>query len=72
MHDFEPATSTSGKAYTLEPERRVPLKDAQAASILKDVRALPCNGKKKLEIWREGGRIRVAELHRRGERIREY
>ena len=64
MHDFEPPTSTSGETHALAPARRVPLKDEQAASILKDVQALPCNGRKRLEVWREGRRIRTAEITR--------
>ena len=58
------ASSSGGAPRTIEPARAVPLAERQERAILRDVQALPTNGRKKLEIWREGSGVRVAEVTR--------
>ena len=64
MHDFEPATSTSGKACTLEPEALKPLKDGQEKAVRAAVMRLPTDGRRKVEIWREGKNVRISTTTR--------
>ena len=47
-------SSSGGVPRTVETARTVPLNNYQERAILNDVRALPTNGKRRLEIWREG------------------
>ena len=55
-------TSTSGinHPYT----QGSPLRDEQERAIVEAAKQLPSNGSGKLEIWREGGNVRIAEVTR--------
>ena len=64
MHDFEPATSTSGKAYTLQPAELEPLGHRQEMAVRNAVMRLPKDGLRKVEIWREGKNVRIATTTR--------